>query len=92
MPNLMKDADFLEYLEENSVPEEETQIAFAAWLKENQEQHMGYSSEEIEEALMNLYELGIVSVEYDENLEARFLIKDEAKFEDAIRRARENDV
>ena len=37
MPNLMKDADFLEYLEENSVPEEETQIAFAAWLKENQE-------------------------------------------------------
>ena len=37
MPNLMKDADFLEYLEEHSVPEEETQIAFAAWLKENQE-------------------------------------------------------
>ena len=37
MANLMKDADFLEYLEENSVPEEETQIAFAAWLKENQE-------------------------------------------------------
>lgn len=36
LPNLMKDADFLEYLEENSVPEEETQIAFAAWLKENQ--------------------------------------------------------
>lgn len=53
---------------------------------------MGYSSEEIEEALMNLYELGIVSVEYDENLEARFSIKDEAKFEDAVRRARENDV
>jgi|688.fasta_scaffold2755627_1 hypothetical protein len=37
LPNLMKDADFLEYLEENSVPEEETQIAFAAWLKENQQ-------------------------------------------------------
>lgn len=53
---------------------------------------MGYSSEEIEEALMNLYELGIVSVEYDENLEARFSIKDEAKFEDAVRRAKENDV
>lgn len=35
--NLMKDADFLEYLEENSVPAEETQIAFAAWLKENEE-------------------------------------------------------
>jgi hypothetical protein len=34
--NLMLDADFLEYLEENSVPEEETQIAFASWLKENE--------------------------------------------------------
>lgn len=34
--NLMKDADFLEYLDENSVPEEETQIAFATWLKENE--------------------------------------------------------
>jgi len=33
----MQDADFLEYLEENSVPEEETQIAFAVWLKENEE-------------------------------------------------------
>lgn len=53
---------------------------------------MGYSSEEIEEALMNLYSLGIVSVEYDENLEARFSIKDEAKFEDAVRKAKENDV
>ena len=53
---------------------------------------MGSSSEEIEEALMNLYELGIVSVEYDENLEARFSIKDESKFEEAVRRAKENDV
>jgi hypothetical protein len=35
--NLMKDADFLEYLEENSIPEEETQIAFAEWLKENED-------------------------------------------------------
>jgi hypothetical protein len=53
---------------------------------------MGYSSEEIEEALMNLYDLGIISVEYDENLEARFSVKDDAKFEEAVRRARENDV
>ena len=53
---------------------------------------MGYSSEEIEEALMNLYELGIISVDYNENLEARFSIKDEAKFEEAVRRAKENDV
>lgn len=35
--NLMKDKDFLDYLEENSVPEEETQIAFAEWLKENED-------------------------------------------------------
>jgi hypothetical protein len=37
LPNLMKDEDFLEYLEENSVPEEEIQIAFAVWLKENED-------------------------------------------------------
>jgi hypothetical protein len=36
-PNLMNDADFLEYLEEDSVPEEEKQIAFAEWLKENED-------------------------------------------------------
>lgn len=36
-PDLMKDEDFLEYLEEHSVPEAETQIAFAAWLKENED-------------------------------------------------------
>lgn len=53
---------------------------------------MGYTSEEIEEALMNLYDLGIISVEYDENLEVRFSIKNEAKFEEAIRRAQEKDV
>lgn len=53
---------------------------------------MGYSSEEIEEALMNLYELGIISVDYDENLQARFSVKDDAKFEEAVRRAREEDV
>lgn len=33
----MMDADFLEYLEENSVPEEETQIAFATWLAQNED-------------------------------------------------------
>jgi hypothetical protein len=35
MPNLTQDPDFLEYLEEHSVPEAERPIAFAAWLKEN---------------------------------------------------------
>jgi hypothetical protein len=35
--NLYKDPDFLEYLEENSVSEEEKPIAFAQWLKENAE-------------------------------------------------------
>jgi hypothetical protein len=35
--NLLTDPDFLEYLEENSVSEEETPIAFAAWLKENED-------------------------------------------------------
>lgn len=30
------DADFLEYVEENSIPEVEYPIAFAAWLKENE--------------------------------------------------------
>lgn len=35
--DLTKDADFLEYLDENQVSEEETPIAFAAWLKENAE-------------------------------------------------------
>jgi hypothetical protein len=53
---------------------------------------MGYSSEEIEEALMNLFNLGIVSVDYDENLEARFSVKDDAKFENAIKKVRDNDV
>jgi hypothetical protein len=35
--NLMNDPDFLEFLEENSVPEEEKQIAFAEWISENEE-------------------------------------------------------
>jgi len=37
LADLTKDEDFLEYLEEHSVPEAETQIAFAAWLKENED-------------------------------------------------------
>lgn len=37
MPNLTQDPDFLEYLEEHSVPEAERPIAFAAWLKENED-------------------------------------------------------
>jgi hypothetical protein len=32
--------------------------------------------EDLEQALMHLYELGLVSVEYDENLEARFRVSD----------------
>lgn len=35
---------------------------------------MGISEEELEEALMHLYKLGLVEVEYDENLEAKFVI------------------
>lgn len=34
------------------------------------------TEEELEQALMRLYELGLVSVEYDENLEARFRVTD----------------
>jgi hypothetical protein len=34
--NLMNDPDFLEFLEENSVPEEEKQIAFAEWVSANE--------------------------------------------------------
>ena len=37
MKNLTQDPDFLEYLEEHSVPEEERHIACAAWLKENED-------------------------------------------------------
>jgi hypothetical protein len=33
--------------------------------------------EELEQALMHMYELGLVSVEYDEDLTARFRITDE---------------
>ena len=34
------------------------------------------TEDELEQALMRLYELGLVSLEYDENLEARFSISD----------------
>jgi hypothetical protein len=40
--------------------------------------------EELEQALMRLYELGLVSVEYDENLEARFRITDTEKLQALI--------
>ena len=46
---------------------------------------MEYSREEIEEALLELFDLGIIKVEYDENLEARFAIADGAKFEGLIK-------
>jgi hypothetical protein len=36
--NLMNDPDFLEFLEENSIPEEEKQIAFAEWVALNEEE------------------------------------------------------
>jgi hypothetical protein len=35
------------------------------------------TEDELEQALMHLFELGLVSVEYDENLEARFKLTDE---------------
>lgn len=35
--------------------------------------------DELEQALMRLYELGLVSVDYDENLEARFKLTPEGE-------------
>jgi hypothetical protein len=35
------------------------------------------TEEELEQALMYLFKLGLVSVEYDETLEARFKLTDE---------------
>ena len=40
--------------------------------------------EELEQALIRLYELGLVSVEYDENLEARFRITDAERLQRLI--------
>lgn len=39
------------------------------------------TQDEIEQALMKLYSLGLVEMEYDENLEATFRITDQGKFE-----------
>lgn len=38
---------------------------------------MGISEDGLEEALMHLFELGLVDVQYDENLEAMFKISEE---------------
>lgn len=48
------------------------------------------NSEDIEAALMSLYELGLIEVDYDENLEARFRIKDEKKFDEYLRGFRDD--
>lgn len=40
---------------------------------------MSQDEDELEQALMRLYELGLVSVEYDESLVARFALTDEAR-------------
>jgi hypothetical protein len=37
------------------------------------------TNDELTEALMHLFEIGAVTVEYDENLEARFTITKEGK-------------
>ena len=37
------------------------------------------TNDELTEALMHLFEIGAVTVEYDENLEARFTITEEGK-------------
>jgi hypothetical protein len=42
------------------------------------------TEDELEQALMRLYELGLVSVEYDENLEARFRVTDIDRLEKLI--------
>ena len=42
------------------------------------------TEDELEQALMRLYELGLVSVEYDENLEARFRVSDVEKLQKFI--------
>ena len=51
---------------------------------------MEYSSEDIEEALMHLYELGLIEVDYDENLQARFTVTDEKKFDEYLRGNRDD--
>ena len=39
---------------------------------------------------MRLYELGLIGVDYDENLEARFKVLDEKKFEEYLRGYRDD--
>jgi hypothetical protein len=51
---------------------------------------MDYNSEEIEAALMQLYELGFIEVDYDENLEARFKVTDEKKFDEYLKGYRDD--
>ena len=43
-----------------------------------------YTQNEIEQALLKLYSLGLIEMEYDENLEPRFSIKDQNKFDEFI--------
>jgi len=42
------------------------------------------TEDELEQALMRLYELGLVSIEYDENLEARFRVTDVERLQKLI--------
>jgi hypothetical protein len=42
------------------------------------------TEDELEQALMRLYELGLVSIEYDENLEARFRVTDPERLQNLI--------
>jgi DNA-binding transcriptional ArsR family regulator len=52
------------------------------------------TEDELEQALMRLYELGLVSIEYDDNLEARFKVTDVGRLETLIQilKEGENDV
>jgi len=43
------------------------------------------TEDELDKALMRLYELGLVSVEYDETLEARFRVTDVGKLQMLIK-------
>lgn len=48
-----------------------------------------YTQNEIEQALLKLYSLGLIEMEYDENLEARFRIKDQNKFDSFMQTLKE---
>ena len=45
---------------------------------------MPYSEEEVEQALLRLYELGLINMEYNENLEATFSIVDKERMQKFI--------